>query len=76
MNERKGELEGLSWQQRSGRDNDECHRNGFSQVWRWFWRLIYPEPLVFDASRALNCVAKGERNTVWVVASNGKEMGL
>ena len=39
------------------------------------WGLICRERRGFDASRALHCVAKGERNTVRVLASHGNKMG-
>ena len=76
MNERKGELEGLSWRRRSRRDDDECRHDSNGQGRVGVWGLVCREPLGFDTSRGLHCVAKGERNTVRVVASDGKEMGL
>ena len=40
------------------------------------WELICRERRGFDASRALHCVAKGERNTVRVLVSAENKMGL
>ena len=76
MNGRKGEPGGLPWRQRSGRDDNECRHDSNGQGRVGVCRFVCREPLGFDTSWALHCAAKGEKNTVRVVTSAGKKMGL
>jgi len=75
MHERKGELEGLSWRQRSGRGDDECRRNGFGQVWRWLCRLIHPELRGSATNQVPYDKPRGVRSVERAVASSGKAAG-
>ena len=70
--ERGGGAEGLckGWRTREGQPDG----NGQGRV--GVGRLICRERQGFDASRALRCAAKGERNTARVRASAGNKMGL
>ena len=70
--ERGGDVEGLCkrWRTREGQPDG----NGQGRV--EVCRLICRERRGFDTSRALHCVAKGERNTVRVLASTGNKLGL
>ena len=69
--ERGGGAEGLCkrWRTREGQPD------GNGQGRAVVCRLICRERQGFDTSRALHCVAKGERNTVRVLASHGNKMG-
>ena len=72
MRERGGGAEGLCkrWRTREG------HPDGNGQGRVGVWALICRQRRGFDDSRALHCVAKGERNTVRVLASAGNKVGL
>ena len=55
---------------------EKASRTAMVKVAWGVWELICRDRRGFDASRAQHCVAKGERNTVRVLASAGNKMGL